>query len=384
MLKSYSPITIKQKEKEFKRLPKSEKKDINDYLEYRKGRGLNALSKLGDVRKDIIHLRLTAQKQLKNLDIDETTALANLVKSSNYGDTTKNEIIVNLKRFKKKFNPTINLEDIRLIKKPVSKKIISPDDLLSKEEVEKLIKHEPKMFWKAFLLTQYEGGLRTKETRCLKWDDIKFNSDGDLSTLNIFSTKTEKERTIFVKEATFYLKKLKEEQENLGEIGTYIFHSKKDLNAPVNRANISLWFSRLSKKVLGRPCWNYLLRHSRGNELYQLSKQGKISKDIALAFMGHSQNMSKVYTHDKSKEIKQMLKDQIYHLEDLPPEKKLEFEKRIEELEKNLKKQEKENKEIKNKIEVLEVLKNNWGNLLENLRKTGKSLKYQELKAVKK
>ena len=36
---------------------------------------------------------------------------------------------------------------------------------------------------------------------------------------------------------------------------------------------------------------NYLLRHSRGTELYQLSREGKISRDTAKDFMGHSKSL---------------------------------------------------------------------------------------------
>ncbi|MBU3913611.1 MAG: site-specific integrase, partial [Nanoarchaeota archaeon] len=248
MLKEYTPITTDEKEKILGKLPKSEQKDINDYLNYRKSRGLNALSKIGDVRKDIIHLRHTSQKDLSKLDITEIIKLSSLVKSSNYGQYSKNEVLTNLKRYIKWKNPNLNLEDVKLIKEPVSEKVITQKDLLSKEDVEKLIRHEPKMFWKAFLITQYEAGLRTKEARYLKWDDIQFNSDGDLSALNVFATKTKKIRQVFVKEATFYLKKLKEEQRNLNQVGTYVFHSRKDLNLPIDRGNVSHWMRRLSEK----------------------------------------------------------------------------------------------------------------------------------------
>ena len=109
-----------------------------------------------------------------------------------------------------------------------------------------------------------------------------------------------------------------------------------NLNEPLNKATVNQWFTRLSQRTLGRSSWNYLLRHSRGNELYKLSKQGKMSKDLALDFMGHTKEMSKVYTHIKADEIKNMMKEQVYHLEELPPEKKVEFEKRIDEQEKIL------------------------------------------------
>jgi predicted phage tail protein len=168
----------------------------------------------------------------------------------------------------------------------------------------------------------------------LKWEDVQLNVDGDISEVSIYSTKTKKARTVFVKDATFYLKKLKEEQENLKEHGPYIFHSPKDINEPVRKDTVSKWFRTLTEKALGRKGWNYLLRHSRGTELYRLAKQGKISKDTAIEFMGHSDDMSEVYSHFDKEEIKEMLKNQVYKLEDIPKEKKHELEEAIENLKK--------------------------------------------------
>lgn len=319
----------------FKRLPLKERKDIESYIEYRKSRGLSSESKIKDVWSGIIRLRICAEKPLDKLSIKEIISLASRIRDSDYGDYSKNEAITNLKRFIKYKNPMLNLEDITLVKKPIRMKKISASGLPTKEEVEKLIKHEPKMFWKAFILTQFEAGLRTKEVRLLRWSDIQFNEDGDISELNIFSTKTKEARASFVKEATFYLKKLREEQDNLGTRGEYIFRSKRDVNKPVSRAIVSMWMSRLSKRALGRNLNNYLLRHARGNHLYQLAKQGKISKDIALTFMGHSKEMSPVYTHDKKEEVKKMLKSQIYNIEETPEQKKA-LQEQIDELKQTL------------------------------------------------
>ena len=190
------------------------------------------------------------------------------------------------------------------------------------------------MLWKALFMTQYEGGLRTQEVRFLKWQDISFNVDGDISEIGIYASKTKKSRTIFVKEATFYLKKLQTEQENLKQKGLYVFHAKRDINKPITKSAVAMWFRMITKKAIGRQGWNYLLRHSRATELYRLAKQGKIAKDTATEFMGHSDDMSKVYSHFDKKEIKDMLKNQVYKLEELPEEKKHELEKEISELRK--------------------------------------------------
>ena len=335
-MKKYESITTKELNRKIKGLSPAEKKDFNSYLDYRKSRGLSSETKQKDVYSGIIRLRVCAGKPLDKLSIDEITNLSSRIRSSDYGDYSKIEAITNLKRFVKWKNPAMNLEDIQLIKNPIRKNEIKTGDLPTKEEVEKLISHEPKMFWKAFLFTQFEAGLRTKEVRFLRWEDIQLNSDEDISEINIFSTKTKTPRDVFVKESTFYLKKLKQEQENLNTKGEYIFHSKRDINKPVSRAVVSMWMSRLTKRVLGRNCHNYLLRHSRGNMLYQLSKQGKISKDIAITFMGHSKEMSSVYTHDNKEEVKRMLKDQVYHIEEMPEEERGELKKEVTDLKKSV------------------------------------------------
>ncbi|MBI5872313.1 hypothetical protein HZB88_04490 [archaeon] len=74
------------------------------------------------------------------------------------------------------------------------------------------------------------------------------------------------------------------------------------------------------------------MRHSRATELYRLADENKISKETAIKFMGHSSDMSKTYTHLDKQEIKNMLKNQVYKLEELPEEKKHELEKEISEL----------------------------------------------------
>ena len=50
--------------------------------------------------------------------------------------------------------------------------------------------------------------------------------------------------------------------------------------------------------------------------------------------MGHSKDMSETYTHLDDEDVKKMLKEQVYKLEELPPEKKAELQKQIDDLKK--------------------------------------------------
>jgi len=323
-----------QPNKEFLALPRVEQKLIEDYIQYRKGRGLNDVGKIRDLKLVMTQLRYLLEEDLRRINLDKLRKMLGVISSNSFSDACKNVIKTDLARFIKWYFPNwskefLDLDDVKLCK-PVNKRVVTSKNILTKTDVEKLMKHEGKMFWKAFLITQYEGGLRTKETRFLKWGDITFNADGDISEINLEKTKIGKPRIIFIKEATFYLQKLKEEQENTNDKGLYVFHSKRNKEMPVNKGTISQWMSGLSQRALGRHCWNYLMRHGRATELYTLVRKGKMSGDTPVSLLGHSKDMRKVYDQLDTADLKSIVKAQLYQLEDLPEEKKNELRKELE------------------------------------------------------
>lgn len=341
MLNKYPKFKRGEIEEFYNKLSRGEKTLIGDYLKFRRARGVSTEEKISDIRRYIIQLRLILERDFNKLNLKDMRSLLAIINDSHLSDNVKNNLKIDIKNFLKflfkdwsvRFS---NFDDIKVSANKKNEKKLNPKSILKKEDIEKLVKHEKSNYWKALFLTQYEGSLRTKEVRFLKWDDIIFNVDGDISEINIYATKTKKSRIIFVKEATFYLQKLKEEQENTQTKGVYIFHSKIDINRPISKGAVSIWMRALSQKALGHKIWNYLLRHSRGTELYRLAKEGKIAKDTAIKFMGHSEDMSEFYTHLDESDVKEMLKNQIYKLEDLPEEKKHELEVRIDEQDKKI------------------------------------------------
>jgi len=342
MLKTYPKFKRNAIEEHFKPLKESNLTIIKDYLEYRKARGVASERKINDIRRTIIQLNYIIQKDYNEIDLKDLRGFLALLNTSHLTNSTKNNLKIDLKNFLKflfrDWNDRFNdFEDIRLNGNSRNEEKINSKTIFKREDIEKLMKHETKMFWKAFLITQYEGALRTIEARDLKYSQINFNVDGDISEINIFATKTQKARTIFVKEATFYLKKLREEQENENNKSDYVFHSVKKPNEPICKSNVNMWFKSLCMKALGREGWNYLLRHSRATELYTLAKQNKIAKDTAISFMGHSEDMSSTYTHLDSSSLKKMLKEQVYKLESMPEEQKHELLIRIDKIESKLK-----------------------------------------------
>ena len=370
-----------QVEKIYNKFSKEEKAFLEEYLQLRRARGCSTERKISDIRRHMIQiiyalgedyskLGLPINKK-ENVPLKVFRNLIALINSAKLSKIVKNDMKCDFKLLLKMKYPDWSarfseFDDVKLDYSRNEERI-NAKNIFKKEDIEKLMKHETKMYWKAFLMTQYEAGLRTIEARLLKWDDMKLNVDGDLSEVSIFATKTKKARTIFVKEATFYLQKLKEQQENLGQKGIYVFHSIKDKNEPICKANVNVWFKTLSQKALGRVGWPYLLRHSRATELYKLAKENKIAKDTAIDFMGHSEDMSNVYTHLDNNKLKEMLKNQVYKLEDLPPETKAELEMEIDELKKQMKDMEDFQKDAPNII--LNLLKKKPGLLAEALKR---------------
>jgi len=279
MLKSYPKFKRREIEEVYKKLPEKEKQIIEKYLEYRKARGITSEQKVADLRRYIIQARKILDKNFDDITLDDLRKFLAILNSSYLSDYTKNNLKIDIRNFLKwkikKWSDRFNdLEDIKISNSRNENKI-NPSILLKSKDIERVMKHETRMFWKSFFITQYEGGLRTIEVRNIKWDDIAFNVDGDISSINIYASKTKKARTIFIKEATFYLKRLKEQQENIEQKGIYVFHSKKDVNKPIDKGTISSWMRSLSERALGRKIWSYILRHSRATELYRLAKQGR-------------------------------------------------------------------------------------------------------------
>lgn len=341
MLKDFPHFERGQMDIYYKTLSKEDKELLKDYFEYRRARGVNTEEKIKDIRRFLLQFKFIIEEEYKDLNLKDLRQFLALLNNSYLSEHHKNNVKADLKNFLKflfpdwsmRFN---NFEDLRYNGNARNEEKINSSAMISKEDIERLIRHEPKIYWKAFLLVQYEAGLRTKETRCLKWEDVQINIDDGLSELKIFATKTGKSRTLYVKEATRYLTKLKEEQEDMGEKSVYIFHAKVKTNQPVHKSTVNMWFRRLTEKVLGVKKWNYLLRHSRATELYKLAKENKISKDTAIKFMGHSEDMSSTYTHLDKEDVKKMLKEQVYKIDDMPEETKHKLELEIEKLKKKI------------------------------------------------
>jgi len=263
----------------YEKLPKEEKEILDKFEDYLL---ISASQKRCDeAKREVLRFREVIQKDFNNIDLEDLRFFLKELKVFDLADFTKNKIKAFVHRFLKwkykdwslRFD---NFEDIKYNNDAKRKKEISSKTILTKQEIEKLIKEEPKLFFKTFLKVQYVGGLRTGETRALKWDMITFDDDG-LCSLKIFSKKnknaTDRERIIPLgKGATYFLLKLKEQYKNNYIETKWVFPSPKNPNKMISKS-VNDWFRKLTKKVLNREVTNYTLRHSRATELKKLVKE---------------------------------------------------------------------------------------------------------------
>jgi len=325
----------------YEHLDKEEREIIDKFRDYML---ISASEKRCDeARREILRLREVVQKNYNDIDLEDLRYFLKQVKEYELADYTKNKVKAFVHRFLKWKNKNWsekfdNFEDVKYNNDAHRKKPITSKTILKEEEIERLIEHEKSLFFKTFLKVQFVGGLRTGEVRALEWDRITFNDNG-VCSIKVISKKnrnaTDKERIIpLSKGANYFLLELKKQQKNNFIETKWVFPSPKNPNKMISKS-VNDWFRKLTKEVLGREVTNYTLRHSQATKLKTLVKQNKLSKENAVEFLGHSEEMfDKIYSHlDKEDNLK-IMREQIYGVQELPEEKKHELELQIERLNK--------------------------------------------------
>lgn len=311
------------REKRTFELSKEKQKALKNYLDYKKT-SVNVKSKM-DLYTYFISMFLeNSDKNLKSYgEIEIVNFLNDIGKIYSVG--TINEVKWMLKSFicwyyedySKRFR---NLDRILFFQR--KEKTYSPEQMLSKEDVELIVKEEKETRWKAFFLLYFYGGFRPKEVCELKWENITFDKDGCF--IKIISKKNHKEFQKYVPEnVSFYLKKL---QNNNSE---YVFPTKRTKikkdglllpvgDKPQTRSGVYQHLVPLAKKVLGKHINPYILRHSIATILYN---RDNLKDDDVARQMGHSKAMKETYNNLSIEKIRERAKKIWIETEDLPKEK---------------------------------------------------------------
>ena len=311
----------------FKTFPQLERDTIEQFIAYC---AITAgKRKQQDIKRSIIQFRDIVEKPFTDISLQDMRCFLVALNASDRKEYTRNGIKVHVRRFLKwcfkdwsqRFE---EFGDIKW-KNGFNEEKINEGTLLTKNQIESIIKKETDFIRKAFFIALYESGLRPKELRTLRWKNVDLDTDGGLSELHVFATKTNKARTVFVKDATFYLKRMFENRNS-----EYIFPSLEDADHPLPKGTDGRWIKEMGEAV-GLKLFPYLLRHTRAHELYS-----KMPSKIAQRFMGHNSDMSELYAHISSKDIKDSILKTVYNFKELPHDTKHKLELEVEQLQRKI------------------------------------------------
>ena len=337
------------------KFPKGTKQFLKDYFEYRMASGLKDISNL---ERYVCHIRHIIEKPFEKFDdYKEHVKLINIIKGAMLSEGVKFNILVDMNNLFEYVFPIMWKRDNKFSelyvgkkgkKKPIFvKPAFNESDLVTKEEIDKMLQAENDLSWKTFLLITACCGARNTETRHIINADIIFDEDGT-SRSEIFMTKNNKPKLLlFDKVTTGYIKRLQDKLKEEDKFWKYLFPSKyKNMKGePMTRSNVCDRIGELSQKAIGRRITPHKFRHRKATEYYKLVQEGKISESTALKLMGHGKSMMSTYNHTPKDEELAILKKQAFNPE-MPKDERDMLMKRLDDLEKSNKDIREQNKKI--------------------------------------
>jgi len=185
---------------------------------------------------------------------------------------------------------------------------VRASDLLTREDVQKLLDAASTKRGRAFIMMLYESGARIGGILNTKLRDLQFDTNGVLVEIQ---GKTGKRRIRLV-ESTQYLKDWMDEIKLLNPNAIYLWFGVKE-NEPSQYAAM-VKFLRKTVKAAGlrKKVYPHLFRHSRASELAQKLKESQLR-----AFMGWTggSDMPRVYIHLSAQDMDRAILD-LYKVED--------------------------------------------------------------------
>ena len=303
-----------------KKLNYKNKKILDDFIKHC---SINAgEGKCLKIRKHTLQFYDVTEINLYDQTKESVDSFLIVLNQSNRSMWTKNEIKVYLKKFIKwHYHDLDMIENIKTdSRRGLDPKKINENNLVTEEDIEKMLRCAESFKEKAYLFLSFETGARPQELAELKWKNIKFEKD--YADITLFSNKTGESRTFPVKKSREFLWEWKQNYTfpNL-KSSDYVFPSRFGRDRPITTTALNKMLRRMATACsLDKDVWNYLFRHTRATRLYE-----ELPTPIVEKLMGHK-NMSGIYAHISSKKSREAMLNKIYKIEDLTPEKEEELQ----------------------------------------------------------
>ena len=231
-----------------------------------------------NVIKYVSQLELCAKllgKPFRETTKQDVTELVGRLESMSYTKHTKRTMKTNLKIFYKWLRGTEEYpEEVRWIKPGQARNSITPGDLLTKEEVERMIDAAISLRDKAFIAVLYESACRPQEILPLKIKQVQFDSYGALLTVD---GKIGVQRTIRVLASAPLLATWLNVHPKKSDPEAPVFPSfdRRNPNRFLSYAAFKMIIKHAAKRAgITKRVYPYLFRHSRLTELARLGFTG--------------------------------------------------------------------------------------------------------------
>jgi len=277
--------------------PDVNRRICTDFFKRMRFEGISQVRQINYMRALQRLQRTTGDLPLKELDKTHIDAYLTGIADASAG--TKQILFYCLK----KFLVFLGKEELLKGVKPAATKDIKvkASDLLTREDLQKLLEAAPTARGRAFIMTLYESGARIGELLNLERKEIEFDSDGALMDLD---GKTGRRRIRLVESAQL-LQKWFDEIAKENPTARYVWFGA-DGQPSQYRACAKFVVVTAKRAGLRKKVYPHLFRHSRASELAQKLKESQLR-----AFMGWGADskMPRVYIHLSAQDVDRAIPD---------------------------------------------------------------------------
>lgn len=282
-------------------------------------------------RRAIIKLLTFVKKDYDKISYDDYVSVAQAISNCSMGVYSKNGernfisrfLKDNFDEWEKRFKVKDRNKGLELLnyEKQDEKNKISPADLLTDQEVEKMLKSTSDMKKAALVAMLDITGARPEEILKLRWSDVDFHK----KMIYLYSSKTKKKRPFYIAPAFQHLQRLKNEVDSADD--SLVFPAVS--GGIITNAGLNYLLQELARKAgIKKKVHAYLFRHKRLSYLIT-----KLSPKVYEEVAGHSLSMGmKTYAHLTEDSIIKEMRENVFEAQELGIDEKNEIQKEIEQL----------------------------------------------------
>jgi len=239
------------------------------------------------------------------------------IEKTGYKESTKNRYKMILKKFYKWLGKPRLVEKIK-IKRVYSH--LNPRDLLTKEEIEKMIEAADNSRNKALIWVLWESGCRISELLSIKIKDLVFDKHGAVLTIHNMKGS----RKLRLKDSCPSILSLLRHHPSRDDPDSFLWITNNSKNNKViSYTNVRAMLKRLAKKAgINKRVNTFAFRHSRAVQLAQFLPESMLCK----FFDWHYPKNNFFIFRPNSKDLDDFLLKEVYRIvdEDKNTEKQLE------------------------------------------------------------